>query len=62
MNSMKSAVADLQGAAFGEDLGETAGGDEHREGGHEGDDLAVGDHDAVDEAGARRRRRARRRP
>ena len=47
----EAAVADRQGAAFGEDLGEAAGGDEHGEGRHERDDLAVGDDDAVDEPG-----------
>ena len=46
----ESAVFDDERAPLGEDLGEPAGGDQHRKGGHERDDIAVGDHDAVDQA------------
>ena len=48
----EAAVLDDERAPLGEDLGESAGGDEHGEGRHERDDVAVRDHDAVDEPGA----------
>ena len=53
------AVLDDLGAPVGDDLGQAAGGGEHRQGRDEGDELAVGDDHAVDQPGAGADQRAR---
>ena len=53
--SRKPHVLDDLGAPVGDDLGEAAGGGEHRQRGDERHELAVGDHHAVDQPARRRR-------